>query len=312
MAYVSAAINNLEGGVTEENLRVELDKILNDTDKEDRNKKTEVTTNTDESLNVLFKETLHNYNINSSGNITYKKALDYPTLATQTTSANYGNYVNYNIDYDGDEDTSDDWRIFYNDGECVYLIASDYVYLPEYSNAYSNGGYRSFNLKRIGYSTVDSAIEFLSNTNNWKSLVNENLAKYALGTPDIEMLVESWNQNHNEESIILTENENGYTLEFSGECSINSDSLYQVTISDFPFNATIGMWIASKDINSKIFSLAGGFVSFSTVNGADGFSSAASGASCIGIRPIVCLKPEVMLESGNGTIESPYEIALHN
>ena len=126
------------------------------------------------------------------------------------------------------------------------------------------------------------------------------------------MLVESWNHTHNEESIILTENENGYTLDFSGECSINSDSLYQVTISNFPSNATVGMWIASKDINSEIFSLAEGFVSFSTVNGADKLSSAALVYSCIGIRPIVCLKPEVILESGNGTIESPYEIALHN
>ena len=43
------------------------------------------------------------------------------------TSANYGDYVDYPIDINNDGDTTNDWRIFYNDGEHVYIIAADYI-----------------------------------------------------------------------------------------------------------------------------------------------------------------------------------------
>lgn len=95
MAYVSATISNLNEDVTEENLRTELDKILGDSGKEDENKKTEVTTNTDESLNVLFRKTFHNYNVNNNGMVTYKKTADDSNLSTILT---IGDYVNYTYD----------------------------------------------------------------------------------------------------------------------------------------------------------------------------------------------------------------------
>lgn len=43
------------------------------------------------------------------------------------TSSNYGDYVDYPIDLNNNGNTKDDWRIFYNDGENVFIIAADYV-----------------------------------------------------------------------------------------------------------------------------------------------------------------------------------------
>ena len=47
-------------------------------------------------------------------------------LAQRINKDNYGDYTNYPVDIDGDNSTND-WRIFYNDGRNVYLIADDYA-----------------------------------------------------------------------------------------------------------------------------------------------------------------------------------------
>ena len=39
----------------------------------------------------------------------------------------YGDYVEYSIDLNGDGDITNDWRIFYNDGTNIFIIAADYV-----------------------------------------------------------------------------------------------------------------------------------------------------------------------------------------
>ena len=308
MAYVSAAINNLSGSITEDNLRTELDKILDDTGKEENIKKTKVKTNNDKTLNVLFKETSHNYNVDNKGKVRLKKNIDYPTLATETTISNYGDYVNYNMDYDNDGDTSDDWRIFYNDGECIYLIASDFAMVSEYMTGYS--GYCSLNLNMLGYKDAESAIDFLSNKENWNSLLDNKLANYAIGTPDLEIFVNSWNQKHTNEKIdVIGDTMNGYDIFTNSNCSIDSDSLYSIKEYHSGLDSTLGIWISSKDTNNKIYMYADGFVSVSETSGHEKFGSMGNG-SYIGIRPIVCLKPEVILKSGEGTIESPFEVGL--
>ena len=44
-----------------------------------------------------------------------------------TEASHYGDYVEYNVDLNGDGDITNDWRIFYNDGERIFIIAADYV-----------------------------------------------------------------------------------------------------------------------------------------------------------------------------------------
>ncbi len=58
LAYVSAAVNNLGGNVTAQNLQDELDISVGTS-------KTKVTKNANNTLNVLFKDTEHNYNVNN-------------------------------------------------------------------------------------------------------------------------------------------------------------------------------------------------------------------------------------------------------
>lgn len=58
LAYVSAAINKLGDDVTEGELQIELDNSVG-------NGKTDVSTNSDSTLNVYFTETEHNYNVNN-------------------------------------------------------------------------------------------------------------------------------------------------------------------------------------------------------------------------------------------------------
>lgn len=48
-------------------------------------------------------------------------------FSDMVTSSNYGDYVDYPIDLNNNGNTKDDWRIFYNDSEHVFIIAADYV-----------------------------------------------------------------------------------------------------------------------------------------------------------------------------------------
>ena len=240
------------------------------------------------------------------------KPIEYPTLVTEITSANYGDYVRYNIDYDNDGNSNDDWRIFYNDGECIYLISSDFVRVQEYESGYSGYGDYSLNLDAIGYKNPESAIDFLSNKENWTSLKDSTLANYAVGTPNLEMFVNSWNQNHVDESINLMGNSiDGYEYSYNNNCSMASDSLYSITNEVSALNRTLGIWIASKDTNNKIYMYASSLQSVSSTQGNEKFDALGK-SYYIGIRPIICLKQEVILKSGEGTMESPFEIGVSN
>ncbi len=76
----------------------------------------------------LYKVKIVNGNIKSK----LKKGFCYVTLSNIITKANYGEYVNYKIDgingdWNNDGAVTDDWRILYNDGKNVFIIASDCV-----------------------------------------------------------------------------------------------------------------------------------------------------------------------------------------
>ena len=52
--------------------------------------------------------------------------LDY-TLSSKITPDNYGDWAEYEVDLNDDGIYTNDWKIFYNDGNNVYLIAADYL-----------------------------------------------------------------------------------------------------------------------------------------------------------------------------------------
>ena len=169
------------------------------------------TVTSEEQMNVLVNEL--------NGYLTEDEETS-ESLAEAITSTNYGDYVDYPIDLNGDGDTTNDWRIFYNDGTHVFIIAADYV--KNNSSYLDNAGtgmtpYDTYNLywaSALGtaqtvnpntlslfkqswtdYSTNENGrcVSTLLNTNNWDGFVDGNYADYAIGGPTIEMWVASYN-----------------------------------------------------------------------------------------------------------------------
>ena len=235
-------------------------------------------------------------------------------------SINYGDYVDYPIDLNGDGDTTNDWRIFYNDGEHVFIIAAGYV--PNTSSYLDNEGTgmtpsKEYNLywsnlapeipqivtqntltlfKRswTDYSTNTNgrAISTLLNTNNWDGFVNSDYAEYAIGGPTLEMWIESWNEKGYTQLYTNT-NEIGY---YVGNTQ-KPTSIYYNLLNDngytdvlyFPYNVVeidcYGYILSSPGIydeNALVHVDCNGSIGTGDYTGID-----------VGVRPLVCLNSDI-------------------
>lgn len=190
-------------------------------------------------------------------------------MTQKVTPENYGDYVDYPIDLDRDGNTTNDWQIFYEDNENVYIISDSYINTSKTSispsiflkgtGSYSNLGV-SFNLNSlsgkdiINQSVANKAMltlaqkntnynyfatEQLLNPNIWNYFVEEEYADFAIGAPTIEMFIRSWNQkyieNENFEYLkaIWQKKNKGYVVNDNNEVIIsnyNNAKLY------FPHN----------------------------------------------------------------------------
>ena len=265
----------------------------------------------EEQMNALIDE-LHRYSEDdeSSG-----------SLAELVTSTNYGDYIDYPIDINNDGNTTNDWRIFYNDGEHVFIIAADYV--PNTSRYLDNAGtgmdidsiYNLYwatpgptttqtvtdnilNLFRQSWTDYNTnvsgrCISSLLNINNWDGFVNNNYARYAIGGPTIEMWVESWNVRGYKKSYCDNTNRNGYYVgdiktSETTNYDLSSDSGYKDTLY-FPHQSGIsncyGYWVASPsacDMLSLVRINCNGYVDY---NHCDNLN--------LGVRPLVCLNSSI-------------------
>ncbi len=151
------------------------------------------------------------------------------SLAKIINPTNYGDWANYPVDLNDNGITTDDWKIFYNDGTTVYLIAADYLKaskIPEEAGMTTNGEYNAywkddsnfaekqgmgdlstdvanrFMLRKykndIEYANVtdinSKATAILLDTNIWKDFALGFPGSFAYGSPTVEMWVDSWNQ----------------------------------------------------------------------------------------------------------------------
>ena len=146
---------------------------------------------------------------------------------TVTEASHYGDYVEYDVDLNGDGNITNDWRIFYNNGENIFIIAADYVkntssylnntgtgmtaVIEEGSGLTTTSGLYWNSAPSIAqdtsgatlfgqtlwmdYSTNSTArcVSTLLNTNNWTGFVDNIYADCAIGGPTIEMWVASYN-----------------------------------------------------------------------------------------------------------------------
>ena len=204
-------------------------------------------------------------------------------------STNYGDYVDYPIDLNGDGNTTNDWRIFYNDGTHVFIIAADYVknnsiYLdnagtgmtsidtyslywdtvPETAQTVNPDTLSLFMQSWTDYSTNENGrcVSTLLNTNNWDGFVDSNYADYAIGGPTLEMWVASYNAK-GYTPLYTNTNTNGYyigntegTTEISYDLTRDVNTGYHDTLY-FPHQGDVdncyGYWMASPSANSMNF-----------------------------------------------------------
>ena len=128
-------------------------------------------------------------------------------LTSVITKENYGDYIDYKYDYNGNGDNTDDWRIFYNDGENVYLIASEAIpeiLEPEEKN-YKNFDFlderlekyfsfaKKYDKEHTPFTQAMNKTAIMLDLTNWESFVNEN-ADYAIGGPTLEMFLKQYNE----------------------------------------------------------------------------------------------------------------------
>lgn len=117
------------------------------------------------------------------------------------TAQNYGDKINYT------SQSYYDWKIFYNDGINVYIIASNYIEMPQdWKNDSGRYNFNPFNTNWFsnnltifegGYSFVGDKIKIcidnFNDTENWKQFYNEEYADSVQGTPSLDMFIKSWN-----------------------------------------------------------------------------------------------------------------------
>ena len=251
-------------------------------------------------------------------------------FAEAVTDANhYGDYVDYPIDLNEDGNTANDWKIFYNDGEHIFIIAADYV--KNNSSYLNNAGTgltanSTYNLYWGGtvpstaqdtssatlfgqtlwtdYNTNENArcVSTLLNTNNWTGFVDNTYADFAIGGPTIEMWVASYNakgytplycNNSNENGYYIGNTDNPTTAEYNLSEDLNNgyrDTLY--FSHQESLENTYGYMLSSPNAShmTRVMNIYyNGFIYYSSVNYYD-----------IGVRPLLCLNSEVTAEYENG------------
>ena len=146
-------------------------------------------------------------------------------LTQDITPENYGDYVDYSVDLNGDGNTKNDWRIFFEDNENIYIIAAGLV-----NNSWINTtiadistteGCTTYGVNFPNDKFVNTEIEQsiinkfmlteaipneninykatrnLLSSSYWNQFVDTSIANVAVGAPTTEMFVKSWNQKYN-------------------------------------------------------------------------------------------------------------------
>ena len=171
--------------------------------------------------------------------ITAKDVEEHPDLY-------YGESVSY-ISKNGE----DNWKIFYSDGEHIFLIASNYIDVRDSTGKINNEKistntkltmvsekisrvYWNFN-NMPGFQTIDDSLKTrfkindktldekfycskcvstLLNSNNWETYKDNNgKAEYAIGGSTIEMWIDSWNNKYQNEKLYYNiDDEHGYCI----------------------------------------------------------------------------------------------------
>lgn len=234
--------------------------------------------------------------------------------------SNYGDYVEYPIDLNGDTDITNDWKIFYNDSKHIFIIPASYVVSTSKYLKLADAGMRSYQtyglswdssknptynvnsstlslfrqgLTNYSYTSGKCASSFLD-TSLWDNFVDTNYASSAIGSPTLGMWVASYNEN-GYTKLGYNEGSTGY---YVGTATSASDGSISITNLDsngydnslyFPYKTAegtcVGYWLSSPRCGdtSMLLSIA--------IDGS--ISGKKTTISTVGIRPVVCLNEEI-------------------
>ena len=219
-----------------------------------------------------------------------------------------------------------DWKIFYSDGEHIFLIAGDYIDTTEQNRINSATGMKTYKCRAYwdsvpNFQTVDSEVlkrfkaaelqsknnnsrcaSTLLNTNNWSSYKDsEDKAESAIGSPTIQMLIDSWNnlyENIDGKLYIKSsangyyvgnrENPSTYSIELKEKKGYNN-KLYYPHILDY--KGSKGYRIASPSPNSSMN------VSMLIVSNDGSIITLDYNVSSLSVRPVVSLNTGITVNA---------------
>ena len=186
-------------------------------------------------------------------------------------SLKIGDTINYSTTLNGV--TLNNWKVFYVDGDYTYIILADYLPNSTVSNTFKT----TYNLETSGTYSVhannsrEDLINAMTTTSNWTELVNNgeingialssevknNKNVWAMGSPDLELWINSWNTLYPMDRLYINLIEMGYEIGFSqNECYTEAIDLTKKTgynnILYFPhqkneelYASSMGYWLAS-------------------------------------------------------------------
>ncbi|MCI8352042.1 MAG: hypothetical protein HFJ58_00165 [Clostridia bacterium] len=206
-----------------------------------------------------------------------------PTLVSQITPNDYGKTINYSVTVKNNNNenvTLNDWKVFYNDGNNVYIIMSNVLdgsLFPANSGLSNDGRYHVWTAGWETTSSSTDAAAILRDNTIWADFARGNGASSATGSPTAEMLVASWNSNPVTNVVKQIDFNSPH---FVG--SSDSSGLYFIPASV----CSGGYWLASESALNPGYSLwVARYSGFNYEN--------VTSNSTNGIRPVICLRADV-------------------
>ena len=250
-------------------------------------------------------------------------------IVKENASLYYGEEV---TGYECASDGVSKWRIFYSDGNNIYLISDDYLHYDDTPATNQGNKLDKYNDYRYGFGTVYSNyngsnslndkvkiwlskyLAYGSNATNtrgsingaaymldidiWNIYAGEN-AEYAIGGPTIEMFCDSYKDTHPDKYIENNVTTNGYNIKWNTDTEYTSSlelpEDYNSIYVKSDTSKAYGMWIASPASDELVIILMNTYEKFISGEIYNSYYS-----SLWGLRPIVCLNSDVILEKGSG------------
>ena len=261
-----------------------------------------------------------------------KISASYSNVTAAMVASDPAKYYGLKVTNYTSQNGQNDWRIFYSDGTHIFLITGDYINTTETNRINSETGMTTSNYSAYwnsipAFQTVDSTtltrfkateyalqsginnsqcVSTLLNDNNWRSYKDSgNKAEKAIGSPTVEMWVDSWNARYPKSSdqvyrrASTSTNDPGYYVgtnpDPTGSYSMNlrgkegyNNKLYYPHTSDY--NGTNGYWLASPSAFGSSYDVL-------SVR-CDGFVNNYNYSySLLGVRPVVSLNSGITVNA---------------